>query len=297
MKQSSPPQSPRGIDHLVLAGANLDALADFYARLGFQVGPRNRHPWGTENHIIQFDGAFLELIGVGRGAAIAERAGRAYSFGAFVRDFCQGGEGLAMLALDSRNAVGDAEAFRQARIGTFDPFHFEREGRDAAGQPKVVSFSLAFAEMHNAPRAGFFTCQQHKPQNFWAAEKQVHANGVTAIAEVVMVDDDPADHHEFLGAFIGQRVMRSVSGALEIETARGRLTVLSPAAFRFRFGVAPPLKAGAGPQFAAVTFRCVRGQAMAARLATVAPCALQHGGMLVLPGTNAHGVVLAFAES
>ena len=25
----------------------------------------NRHPWGTENHIVQFDGAFLELIGLG----------------------------------------------------------------------------------------------------------------------------------------------------------------------------------------------------------------------------------------
>ncbi|WP_146038764.1 VOC family protein, partial [Paracoccus sp. SY] len=44
----------RHIDHVVVAVRDLDGAADLYARLGFQVGPRNRHPWGTENRIIQF---------------------------------------------------------------------------------------------------------------------------------------------------------------------------------------------------------------------------------------------------
>ena len=56
---------PRALDHLVIPAHNLTAQADFYRRLGFQVGSRNRHPWGTENHIVQFDGQFLELIGLG----------------------------------------------------------------------------------------------------------------------------------------------------------------------------------------------------------------------------------------
>jgi catechol 2,3-dioxygenase-like lactoylglutathione lyase family enzyme len=40
---------PRAIDHLVIAARDLEAQAAFYRRLGFQVGTRNRHPWGTEN--------------------------------------------------------------------------------------------------------------------------------------------------------------------------------------------------------------------------------------------------------
>ncbi len=56
---------PRAIDHLVIAARDLPEQAALYRRLGFQVGARNRHPWGTENHIVQFDGAFLELIGLG----------------------------------------------------------------------------------------------------------------------------------------------------------------------------------------------------------------------------------------
>ena len=56
---------PRALDHLVLAYRDLAAAAERYRARGFLVSPRNRHPWGTENHVVQFDGAYLELIGLG----------------------------------------------------------------------------------------------------------------------------------------------------------------------------------------------------------------------------------------
>ena len=59
---------PRRIDHLVIAVHDLDGAAAFYQRLGFQVGARNRHPWGTENRIVQFSASFLELITLGENA-------------------------------------------------------------------------------------------------------------------------------------------------------------------------------------------------------------------------------------
>lgn len=278
---------PRGIDHLVIATHDLDGLAEGYRNLGFQVGPRNRHPWGTENHIVQFDGSFLELIGVADAGLIPEGAGRHYSFGAFVRDFLKGGEGLAMLALESRNAIADAGAFRQALIGDFDTFYFERTGQGADGQPRRVSFTLAFAQAKDAPRAGFFTCQQHQPQNFWNKERQVHANGASGIAQVILVADDPSDYHEFLDAFINQREMRATSYGLELDTGRGGVEVLSPEAFVFRFGRPAPIIAGQGLQFAAIQFtgkaRLPQGKAVA------------HNGLAVVPASHAGGVVLAFA--
>ena len=36
--------------------------ADLYRRLGFTVGARNRHPWGTHNHLVQLPGFFVELL-------------------------------------------------------------------------------------------------------------------------------------------------------------------------------------------------------------------------------------------
>src|SRR5256885_12438117 len=49
-------------DHIVHAVHDLDAVGDAYARLGFTVGARNRHPWGTHNRIVQFPGVFIELL-------------------------------------------------------------------------------------------------------------------------------------------------------------------------------------------------------------------------------------------
>jgi catechol 2,3-dioxygenase-like lactoylglutathione lyase family enzyme len=53
---------PRGLDHIVHAVRDLDAAADLYRRLGFTVGSRNRHPWGTHNCIVQLPGFFIELL-------------------------------------------------------------------------------------------------------------------------------------------------------------------------------------------------------------------------------------------
>ncbi|MCA3633431.1 MAG: VOC family protein, partial [Methylobacterium sp.] len=63
--------SPRPLDHLVLGTTDLDQLAGEFEALGWRVGARNRHPWGTENRLIQFaDETFLELISVGEGAQV-----------------------------------------------------------------------------------------------------------------------------------------------------------------------------------------------------------------------------------
>ena len=62
----------RGLDHIVHAVHDLDAAADFYRRLGFQVGSRNTHPraWGTQNHIVQLPGTYIELLALA-GADVA----------------------------------------------------------------------------------------------------------------------------------------------------------------------------------------------------------------------------------
>lgn len=283
---------PRGIDHLVIAATDLDRLAETYRNLGFQVGAKNRHGWGTANHIVQFNGCFLELIGVAEPGLIPEAEGHRYSFGAFVRDYLKGGEGAAMLALESRNAVADAVEFRRDHIGDFEPFYFERQGLGADGQPRRVSFSLAFAKMKDAPRAGFFTCQQHQPQNFWDKAKQQHDNGATGIASIVLVADDPSDDHIFLDHFIGQREMRATSFGIELDTGRGLVEVLSPQAFRFRFGQPAPITPGAGTQFAAAVFQ--RPDARKAHT-NDGSAGVHREQLNVVSAEKAGGVVLAFA--
>lgn len=223
----------RRIDHLVVAVRDLDAAGDLYRRLGFTVGARNRHPWGTENRIIQFHSSFIELITVGTDAsAIPPHQDGVFSFGAFVRDALARREGMAMLVLDSADAQQDARAFAAAGIGAFAPFFFERSGQRPDGSPVHVAFTLAFAVDPLAPQAGFFVCQQHYPENFWNPAFQHHPNGGEDIATVTLSAPDPQAHATFLAAFSGSSTA-GTGTTLSCPLDGGQITVVPgvPACF------------------------------------------------------------------
>src|SRR5205823_3759051 len=118
---------------------------------GFTVGARNRHPWGTHNHIVQLDGFFVELLTVAEPELIIPAQTGRFSFGAFNQEFLGDGEGFSMLVLESRDAAADAAAFRSTGIGDFELFPFEREGKRPDGTTVKLGFSLAFARDAKAP--------------------------------------------------------------------------------------------------------------------------------------------------
>ncbi len=104
-----------------------------------------------------------------------------------------------------------------------------------------VAFSLAFASDPKAPDIGFFTCQQHYPENFWNPAFQLHANGVEGIAGVTIVAENPADHARLPGALLpAPPTGRVDSGGISIKTGRGDIEVLDPAAYRQYFAAQPP---------------------------------------------------------
>jgi catechol 2,3-dioxygenase-like lactoylglutathione lyase family enzyme len=217
----------RRIDHIVIAVRNLEEAGDFYRRLGFQVGTRNQHPWGTENRLIQFGSSFVELITVGAQAhRIPPHETRRFSFGAFLRDYLQQRQGLAMLALSSSNAQRDAALFAESGIGDFETFSFERNGVRPDGAQTHVAFSLAFARDSHAPDAGFFVCQQHRPENFWDRRFQRHANGTSNIAAVALTTAAPERHVTFFTAFTGAEKQSHSSGHYTFALNGGRVELL-----------------------------------------------------------------------
>ncbi len=230
----------RRIDHLALAVHDLEAAADFYRRLGLQVGARNRHPWGTENRLAQFRSSFLELITVGDDPSqIQPHAPGRFSFGGFVRDYLERREGLAMFVLDSADAEADAAHFAAKGVSSFEPFFFERKGRRPNGSETHVAFTLAFAFDDAIPDASFFVCQQHFPENFWNAELQKHPNGASSVSAVTLGVAEPKAHTAFLSAFTG--VPASEDGATFRLQNGGALRVEKSAANGFvSFSVAVP---------------------------------------------------------
>ena len=197
-----------GLDHIVHAVRDLDAAAELYRGLGFTVGARNRHPWGTHNYVVQFPGVFIELLTLAEPDKLGDD-GFSKLFGAYTGAFLKRGEGLSLLILESHDAGADAAAFRDAGIAASDLMRFEREGKRPDGSAVKVAFSLAFADDKLAPDIHFAVCQQHYPENFWNPAFQKHPNSVSGIAGVIAVAEEPARHVSFMQSFAGSRRCRS----------------------------------------------------------------------------------------
>ncbi|HLA20806.1 MAG TPA: VOC family protein [Pseudolabrys sp.] len=286
---------PRGLDHIVHAVRDLDAAAALYARLGFTVGARNKHPWGTHNHIVQLPGFFIELLTLAEPDKLGDD-GFSTMFAAFNRDFIARGDGLSLLILESQSAQDDEAAFRAAGIAASAVMHFEREGKRPDGTPVKVGFSLAFAADSGAPDIHFCICQQHYPENFWNPAFQQHANGVQGIAGVVFVADAPSQHREFLLSFTGAATARDDDGGFAIDLPRGDIAVMTPAGFTARFGQPAPDTAR-GARLAALRFAVRDVGAVRSTLEQAAVAFANAGGTLVVGPEVAMGAVLVFEAS
>ncbi|HEX5508399.1 MAG TPA: VOC family protein [Pseudolabrys sp.] len=282
-----------GLDHIVHAVRDLDAAAALYKRLGFQVGARNRHPsnWGTQNHIVQLPGTFIELLAVAETTGIAPQESRRFSFGAFNRDFLMRGEGLSMLVLEGH--VEDAERFAAGGIGDFEPYYFEREGKRPDGTRVKVAFTLAFARDNKAPDIGFFTCRQHYPDNFWNPAFQSHANGAVAVAAVVLVANDLAQHRKFLTVFTGSDEWEEKGSGLVLTTPRGAIELVTPGEYSRRCDVTPP-DITTSSRLAAIRFRVEDLTTIRAIFATSKIAHQSLGDRIVIDAETALGAALVF---
>lgn len=282
---------PRGLDHIVHAVRDLDAAADVYRRLGFTVGARNKHPWGTHNHIVQLPGFFIEILTLAEPDKLGDD-GFSKLFGVYTRDFVNHRDGLALLILESQDARADAVAFRAANVAISDVMRFEREGKRPDGSPVKVAFSLAFAEDKLAPDIHFATCQQHYPENFWNSTFQQHANSVSGIAGTVVVAEEPEEHRAFFEVFTGTPAQAG-EGGFSLATPRGTIDVTAPGAFLLRFGVKPPDVSG-GARLAALRFQTADAERVQASPELAGLAGLYAGNAVVIGAEDALGAVLVF---
>ena len=281
-----------GLAHVVKSVRDLAAAAEFYRRLGFTVGARNRHAWGTHNHLVQLPGFFVELLTVAEPEKLGSD-GFSALFGTFNRLFLKDQEGLSMLILESDDATADAARFRSAGIGVSDTMRFEREGKRPDGSTVKVGFSLAFARDGKAPAIGFFASQQHFPENFWDPAFQQHTNTASAIEGAVLVAENPSEHRAFLSAFAGARDLSVTSSGITASTPRGNISVTEPAAFRSRFGTEPP-DVSRGARLAAIQFRVRDHTALSAALTTGEIAAFSRMDATIVGPQTALGVTLIF---
>lgn len=228
----------RGIDHLVLLVNDLDRASALYQTLGFTVTPKNIHPFGTANRLVQLEGSFLELVAINDPSSIPAMEGTRFSFAEFCRRRLEAGEGGAMLALQSDDAWRDLAGFQRSGLTSYESFEFSRHANFPDGTSAGVGFKLGFLPDPEMPEIMLFVCQHLSPQHFWRHEFQTHGNGAVVIRDVALVSNDPASHMTVYDGFLGGR---GIEGAhrLDYPAPRGRISIITPKVFEDEYGALP----------------------------------------------------------
>lgn len=287
----------RPIDHLVLASHTLEELAGAYRRLGFLVGGRNRHPWGTENHVVQLEGSFLELLGLGPGFQMVGPDDPASPFANTLARYIGRREGLAMLALRSADATADARHFAECGIGLGKAMHFGRTAEAGDGTRREVAFTVAFALDPTAPSAEFFVCQHHNPENFWNPAVQSHPNTARRLAGVVLVAEQPYQRVEFLGRLFGEDAVRTVGWGVLVEAEGGPIEIVTPDVLLVRYGAVAKAAIGADLGFAAYRVEVDSLEAVQRFLNVMGSPYERRDERIIVPASVARGVALSFEPS
>lgn len=284
--------TPRGLAHAMHAVHDLPAAAAFYERIGFALGGLTEHPWGARERAFRLSGFLGGIVSIadqdGQGDdSISEHFRRAY------QAFVARREGLWLLSLASSEIARDAAQLRKDGIADSDLVNQTIREASANGAHHDVELALILARDALSPDACFALAAPVKPPLSPQTTLPVHGNGAVAASGIVLVADNPTDHHIFMSKFSGVRDFHSSSSGLRFKTLRGEIEIMTPVAYNAYYGV-EWRGLGDGAVLAAMRI-VVRDLAKAQKVMTEAGITpLSHRGRLIVPPNVAHGATLVF---
>lgn len=242
-----------GIDHPLVAVADMDKACEGFSRLGFFINPRHHHPWGTDNHLLMFPKNFIEVISVYDPTKLDLTNDNGFAFGRFISDAIARREGIAMVALHSKDASADHLLMDQRGVENQGLVNFRRVAHRPDGSEEEAVVSLVMLINSQCPAMSHFICHQHKPELVWVEDWMVHENGATGITGVFYVADNPADFYSRFEGIYGTDAIQLETQRLVVNTDEGHFEVLSPTLAKSRFhGVDVPVNTSHGPSGVAI---------------------------------------------
>jgi hypothetical protein len=212
----------KGIDHVVIAGRDLDSMEDSFRRMGFTLTARGHHTLGSQNHCVMFGQDYFELLMVPQ-----RLPGREYYY-----DFARIGDGLAAIALKTDNARGAYGELTAAALAPSEPVDFSRPVELAEGT-KNASFRITQLGREHTPGGQVFLCQHFTRDVVWRAEYQRHANTAIGVAAIAIVSKDvPVTAAAYARLFDVKA--RHISEGLLIDTGDTPIVIVSERALAKR---------------------------------------------------------------
>ncbi|MDC0610026.1 VOC family protein [Vibrio sp.] len=282
------------LDHILLTVKDYYSSYENLIKIGFQMTQISNHPWGTATSFAVFQGNFIELIGVIDETKFGINATNGFCFGRQMNTFhAKGEDGISMIALHSKDTVGDYSELNKRHNKTQGIVDFRRTITLEDGTPDdvVVTIGLFLDSQHT--EASSFICHQHRPDLIWRDEWMVHPNGAIKIEALTYVGDDLSFLEDRWTKDYG--CIEKTETSLEVDTQSGLLKAVSPSVFQQTYSqIDLPISNNPTPHVAAVTISTVSLEPLIAILDNNGvPYFSDHNRVLVSP-TYAGNVILEF---
>jgi len=221
-----------GLDHVVIAVADLDRAEAQYRRLGFTLSPRALHSaaMGTANHTIMLARDYFELL------AVRQPTDRNLRW----REALEAGEGLAGLAVATPGAAAAREAWREAGLSPGDVVAFSRPVERPGGRRTEARFEVVSLPKETMPGVSLFACAHLTREAVWLPELMAHPNTAEAIRKfAVSLPDPEAASGLWTRALPGATAMR-IEGGIGLSLGDHAIDLLDPATAARRYRLAQP---------------------------------------------------------
>lgn len=212
------------LDHVVINVLfDMDRAAALMSQLGFALTPRGYHSLGSINHLLMFDNDYLELIGLPSGKDVLRK------------DVLESPRGLNGLVFKADDIDARTRELRDSGLAMLEPQSFSRpvtiDGVEHLARFRTVRTA---PDLFEAGRV--YYCQHFTPELVWHRPWMSHPNGVRGLSELVVVTSN-VEADAPLYAKAAQSSAERQGDDWTIALSRSfRLTLMSPARYRERYG-------------------------------------------------------------
>lgn len=236
---------PPPLDHVVInVRYSMDAGEAAFGALGFQLTPRGYHSLGSINHLMMFGTDYLELIGL-PAESEGKPVGRADIAAAPV-----GINGLVFKTSDVDETFAHLQSIGMAGD---PPKAFTRPVTLPDGEA-VARFRTVTVRADVFGGGRVYFCEHGTPELVWREAWQVHDNGSRAMPEFVVASSEHAQEAEDFARLLRSEVV-GAGDELSVACDGCTLTLLTPGAYRERYGELASDLGGRASIFGAVVIR------------------------------------------
>ena len=266
------------LDHIVINTLfDMDRAAALMQQLGFMVTPRGYHSLGSINHLMVFEGGYLELVGLPLGTDVLRRD---------VHESPLGLNGLVFQAEEVDAIIGP---LRDSGLAMLEPQDFSRPAV-IDGVEQLVRFRTTRTAPELFAAGRVYYCQHYTPELVWRREWMSHANGCRGLSELVVVTTAiETDASRYARAAQASAKQQEIDIWTIDLVDSFRITLLSPARYLERYGALCVETDGRSSFFGAIVFKMAdldRIRDLAAPLPELRSIVGKHSLALLAPFLN-----------